>query len=140
MIKNKSSTQMISKPWGYEVLFAENDMYVGKILHINKGERLSLQYHNKKHETMYISTGSCKVTRNDKTDMAGPGECFEIRPGMIHRVEAINETEIFEVSTPELDDIIRLEDDYDRSKPLTDEQTNEVVKVLKDIMKALEKK
>lgn len=109
MLRNGLSCQLIQKNWGYEVWFAENDMYAGKILHINAGKRLSLQYHKKKHETMYISKGSCKVTRNNITDLAGPGECFEITPGMIHRVEAIHDTEIFEVSTPFLDDVVRIE-------------------------------
>jgi mannose-6-phosphate isomerase-like protein (cupin superfamily) len=90
-------------------------MYAGKILHINKGEKLSLQYHKKKHETMYISKGSCKVTIDDRTVLGNPGECFEIKPGTIHKIEAINETEIFEVSSPELDDVIRISDNYGRS-------------------------
>lgn len=114
MLKNGLSCQLIKKPWGHEVWFAENDKYAGKILHINKGFRLSLQYHKVKHETLYISTGKCKMTINDRIVLAGPGECFEIKPGTKHRIEAINECEIFEVSTSQLDDVIRIEDDFDR--------------------------
>ena len=114
MLKNGLSCQTIQKPWGTETWIAGNDVYAGKILCINKGKRLSLQYHKKKHETMYISKGSCKITRGYITDLAGPGECFEIKPGIVHRIEAINDTEIFEMSTSELDDIVRIEDDYGR--------------------------
>jgi len=115
MLKNGQLTaKYVSKPWGHESWLCENDIYAAKILHINKGARLSLQYHKVKKETLYLHTGVCKITVGDRTVLMGPGEVWEIPPGTIHRLEAINESEIFEVSTPELDDVVRLEDDYNR--------------------------
>ena len=105
---------MIQKPWGYEVLIAHNDKYAGKILHINEGERLSLQYHNLKQETLYVTNGTCSITIEDKVYISEPGDFYDILPGTKHRLEAISECELFEVSTPELDDVVRVEDDYGR--------------------------
>ena len=97
MLKNGSSHKLIRKPWGYEIWFAQNDKYAGKILHIHKGSRLSLQYHKIKHETMYLSSGLCYLTINDSISKMKPGDSQEIKPGTIHRLEAIEESELFEI-------------------------------------------
>jgi len=104
----------IAKPWGSETIFALNEMYAGKILKIKAGHRLSLQYHEKKHETMLLVKGLCKITLGERVIQFNPGECYAISPNTIHRVEAIHDSEIFEVSTPFLDDVIRISDDYHR--------------------------
>ena len=109
----------VPKPWGYELIFAHTDRYVGKILHINRGESLSLQYHEIKEETLYVVDGELRLTveqDGDRRDvMLRKGEAFHIPPRMIHRMEAIADTDVAEVSTPELDDVVRLEDRYGRA-------------------------
>lgn len=110
--------QRVQKPWGYELIFAKTDRYVGKILHINCGETLSLQYHNVKDETLYVVRGELKLTiesDGDRRELAlREGESFHIPPHLIHRMEAVVDTDVAEVSTPELDDVVRLEDRYGR--------------------------
>jgi mannose-6-phosphate isomerase len=117
----------VDKPWGYEIWWARTDRYVGKLLHVRKGESLSLQYHNVKDETIYIQSGELLF----ETRPAGkegelakrvmkPGDTFHITPGTLHRMTGIADCDILEVSTPELDDVVRLEDRYGRagtSKP-----------------------
>jgi mannose-6-phosphate isomerase len=109
----------VSKPWGYELIFAKTERYVGKILHINRGESLSLQYHEIKEETLFVVAGELKLTIEIDGDRREfplrAGEAFHIAPRMIHRMEAIVDTDIAEVSTPELDDVVRLEDRYGRT-------------------------
>ena len=111
--------QRVPKPWGYEVIFAKTGRYVGKILHVTKGECLSLQYHEMKEETLYVVAGELKLTiehdgdRREVTLRAG--EAFHIPPRLIHRMEAVVDTDVAEVSTPELDDVVRLEDRYGRT-------------------------
>ncbi len=107
------------KPWGSEVWFAHTTQYAGKILRIKKGHRLSLQYHEKKMETQYLASGKIKFTiGTDKTKLEEKimniGDKFDLLPRTIHRVEAMEDSEIFEVSTPELEDVVRIEDDYKR--------------------------
>ena len=108
----------VSKPWGYELIFAHTDRYVGKILHINEGESLSLQYHEMKEETLYVVDGELKLTiehDGDRRELTlRKGEAFHIPPRMIHRMEALSDTDVAEVSTTELDDVVRLEDRYGR--------------------------
>jgi len=108
----------VPKPWGYELIFAKTDRYVGKILHITKGECLSLQYHEIKEETLYVVDGELLLTVEQDGDRREvtlrKGEAFHIPPRMIHRMEAIADTDVAEVSTPELDDVVRLEDRYGR--------------------------
>jgi mannose-6-phosphate isomerase len=108
----------VPKPWGYELIFAKTGRYVGKILHINRGESLSLQYHNVKEETLYVVSGALKLTVESDGDRRElplrKGEAFHIPPRLIHRMEAIEDTDVAEVSTPELDDVVRLEDRYGR--------------------------
>jgi len=109
----------VPKPWGYELIFAKTERYVGKILHINRGESLSLQYHEIKEETLYVVAGELKLTIEiDGDRRESPlraGEAFHIAPRMIHRMEAIEDTDVAEVSTPELDDVVRLDDRYGRT-------------------------
>jgi quercetin dioxygenase-like cupin family protein len=115
----------VDKPWGHELIWAVTDRYVGKVLYIKKGERLSLQYHNKKDETVMVWTGLMRFEHyhdgeEPKHVDMGPGEAFHITPGLRHRMIALEDTNVFEVSTTELDDVVRLEDIYGRqgtSKP-----------------------
>ena len=109
------------KPWGFELLFAHTPRYAGKLIFVRKGHRLSLQYHEKKDETMYIHEGEAmiEIEGNDghmASTVAQPGYCVRISPFTKHRLEAIKDTTLFEVSTPELEDVVRLEDDYGRAK------------------------
>ena len=117
----------VEKPWGYEIWWARTDRYVGKLLHIRKGESLSLQYHRVKDETVLVHGGKLLF----ETRPAGeegelrrlemkPGDVFHVTPGTVHRMTALEDCDVAEVSTPELDDVVRLEDRYGRqgtSKP-----------------------
>ena len=113
------NVQRIAKPWGYELIFAHTDRYVGKILHVNQGESLSLQYHEMKDETLYVVEGELRLTiehEGDRRELSlKKGEAFHIPPRLIHRMEAVVDTDIAEVSTTELDDVVRLEDRYGRA-------------------------
>jgi mannose-6-phosphate isomerase-like protein (cupin superfamily) len=109
------------KPWGYELLFAHTPKYVGKIIFIKRGHQLSLQYHEKKDESMYIYHGKARIETSEADGrmvprIAWPGYSIRILPNTKHRLKAIEDTTILEVSTPELKDVIRLEDDYGRAK------------------------
>lgn len=108
----------VPKPWGYELIFAKTGRYVGKILHIARGEALSLQYHEMKEETLFVVAGHLELTvehEGDRRKLAlRAGQAFHIPPRMIHRMEAIEDTDVAEVSTTELDDVVRLEDRYGR--------------------------
>jgi mannose-6-phosphate isomerase-like protein (cupin superfamily) len=112
------SIQHVPKPWGYELIYAKTKRYVGKILHVNRGESLSLQYHEMKEETLYVVEGELRLTiewEGDRRELRlRKGEAFHIPPRMIHRMEAIVDTDVAEVSTPELDDVVRLDDRYGR--------------------------
>ena len=118
--------QIKLKPWGKEIWFAHTEKYAGKILHITKGHRYSLQYHEKKQETQYIYSGKVKLTYGtDQTALQekilNPGDKIDVTPYTIHRLEALEDSEVFEVSTPELDDVVKLHDDYGRSGKGNDE-------------------
>ncbi|HEX8410452.1 MAG TPA: cupin domain-containing protein [Thermoanaerobaculia bacterium] len=108
----------IPKPWGYELIWAKTGRYVGKILHVNKGESLSLQYHEMKEETLYVVEGELTLTIEQDGDRRElplrKGEAFHIPPRLIHRMYAVVDTDVAEVSTTELDDVVRLEDRYGR--------------------------
>ncbi|MDX6770818.1 MAG: cupin domain-containing protein [Elusimicrobiota bacterium] len=109
-------TALIKKPWGRELLFARHARYVGKIIVIEKGHRLSLQYHRKKHETVYVLAGRLRLTLGRGTRTLGPGASFAVPPGRTHRFAAVGgRVTLVEVSTPELDDVVRLQDDYGRT-------------------------
>lgn len=112
--------QIKSKPWGREIWFAHTDSYAGKILEIKKGHRYSLQYHEKKQETQYLLAGKIRFLYGpNKSELReiilNPGDKIDVLPYTLHRAEAIEDSRIFEVSTPELDDIIKIEDDYGRN-------------------------
>jgi mannose-6-phosphate isomerase len=110
----------IEKPWGYELLFALTPQYAGKLIFVKKGQRLSLQYHEKKDETLYLFQGEVLLEIEVKGEMTSttlkPGQSVRVPPHTKHRLKAIEDTTLFEVSTPELDDVVRLEDDYGRAK------------------------
>ena len=108
---------IVEKPWGHEIRWAINDKYLGKILHIDAGGRLSLQYHEQKDETIYVLDGTAIVQLDGKTHTLSQGESLRIQPGQVHRFCAPQETyvKLVEVSTPEIDDVVRVEDDYGRS-------------------------
>lgn len=113
------SGKRVDKPWGHEIIWAETDRYVGKILHIENGYSLSLQYHNVKDETVMVQSGILTLTlgRGDsmKVLKLHPGESQRIPTGMIHRMSAFDgDVNVIEVSTPELNDVVRLEDYYGR--------------------------
>lgn len=112
--------KFVPKPWGKELWFAQTRYYAGKILFIKKGARLSLQYHRSKDETIYLLRGKLKVTIGKKTGSLkifhlDRGSALRIPPGTIHRFQALCSAEIFEVSTAQLNDVVRLEDDYQRA-------------------------
>ena len=113
----------VEKPWGYELHWAKTDRYVGKLIHVNAGHALSLQYHNKKDETIYLHSGKLLFEIAEQgTDLVKremrPGDRVHITPTTVHRMTAIEDSDIFEVSTPELDDVVRLEDRYGREDKL----------------------
>lgn len=114
----------VEKPWGHEIIWAETDRYVGKILHIAAGQRLSRQYHRKKDETFLVEAGEMDLEVGDGADRKvlrmKPRDSFHCAPGTVHRMVAVTDVDVIEVSTPELDDVVRLEDAYGRegtSKP-----------------------
>ena len=109
----------VEKPWGYEEIWAETDKYAGKILTILPKHRLSLQYHKQKEETIYVLSGMLRVWESsDDSEFKdyGPGSVYHVNPGDVHRFGSVpfSQTKLLEVSTPELDDVIRLADDYNR--------------------------
>ncbi|MCB1056695.1 MAG: cupin domain-containing protein [Acidobacteria bacterium] len=115
----KTPIRRIDKPWGYELIFAHTDRYVGKILHVDPGHALSLQYHEKKDETLFLQSGEVDLMVGTGDEMTTyrmtAGESFRIEPFMRHRMVAgAAGCDIIEVSTPELDDVVRLEDRYGR--------------------------
>jgi mannose-6-phosphate isomerase len=110
----------VDKPWGYELRWGITDRYAGKVLHINKGEALSLQYHDRKDEYQYVVKGAVDIELGGpdgtlKTHRMQAGDTLHITPGTRHRLTAVEDTDIFEVSTPEIDDVVRLEDRYGRA-------------------------
>lgn len=117
----KRAITRVPKPWGYELIWGHTDRYVGKILHVNRGECLSLQYHEMKDETLFVVRGKVRLGLKKGDESADlildEGEAFHIPPGMIHRLEALEDSDVAEVSTPELTDVVRLEDRYGRARP-----------------------
>jgi len=114
----------VEKPWGYELHWAKTDRYVGKLIHVNAGHALSLQYHNQKDETIFLWSGRMRfeIAEGHEGTAGGPltaremkpGESVHVTPKTVHRMTAITDCDIFEVSTPELHDVVRLEDRYGR--------------------------
>ena len=110
----------VEKPWGHELIWALTETYCGKVLFVKAGAALSLQFHNQKDESWLVQSGRAKLELGDAgqqvlhEEVIGPGAAFRYRPGTVHRVTAIEDTTILEVSTPHLDDIVRLADLYGR--------------------------
>ena len=110
----------IDKPWGYELLWARTDDYVAKILHIDAGHKLSLQYHERKHETVFLHSGRMRLVLENERGVlreidVRAGTAYHIPAGRRHRMEALEDCEVFEVSTNELDDVVRIDDAYGRA-------------------------
>jgi mannose-6-phosphate isomerase len=114
----KVEIRTVTKPWGHETIWAHTDRYVGKILHIRAGQALSVQYHDRKDETVHLLSGELvyRVQMGDELEdmKLTTGESFRITPGTIHQMEAVTDCDVLEVSTPELDDVVRLSDRYGR--------------------------
>lgn len=106
---------VVDKPWGRELWWARAEGYVGKRIEVRAGHALSLQFHRKKHETLYFLSGEVRLRLGDDARVVGPGHVAVVPPGTVHRMEAVTDAVIFEVSTPEVDDVVRLEDRYGRS-------------------------
>lgn len=116
---DRFETQRTDKPWGHEILWAWSERYVGKILHVNAGESLSLQYHEQKDETLSVLSGSILLEHGPEDTnleewVMQPGDCFRVRPGTRHRLTAQTDCDLLEASTPELGDVVRLSDRYGR--------------------------
>ena len=116
----RAEETIVEKPWGYEVRWAITERYLGKILHVRKGEALSLQYHNLKDECLLITRGAidAELGADDgelTTVRMSEGDTIHLTPGTRHRFTAVEDTDIYEVSTPEIDDVVRLEDRYGRA-------------------------
>jgi mannose-6-phosphate isomerase-like protein (cupin superfamily) len=112
----------VDKPWGYELIWALSHEYCGKVIFVKAGESLSLQFHRHKDESWLIQSGRAELELAapgealPQSEVVGPGAAFRIRPGTVHRVTAVEDTTILEVSTPELEDVVRLEDRYGRAE------------------------
>ena len=110
----------VEKPWGWELIWALSEAYAGKILFVRAGHALSLQFHNEKDESWLVQAGRAKIELGAvgetvlAEDVVGPGAAFRYRPGTVHRITALEDTTILEVSTPQLDDVVRLADAYGR--------------------------
>ncbi|MBM4182716.1 MAG: cupin domain-containing protein [Gemmatimonadetes bacterium] len=109
----------VEKPWGHELIWADTDLYVGKILHVKAGEALSVQMHEKKDETMHLLRGKIILRVGSSPDALSEvpfneGDSVRIRPGTIHMIEAVTDVDVLEASTPHLDDVIRFKDRYGR--------------------------
>ena len=114
--------ERVEKPWGYELIWAVAEEYVGKLLFVNAGHRLSLQFHRQKDESWYLLEGRAELEfaaagqTTTTTEVVTPGAAFRIRPGTVHRIRALDDTLMLEVSTPHLDDVVRLDDEYGRAE------------------------
>ncbi len=114
--------ERVDKPWGYELVWALSDDYCGKILFVKAGERLSLQFHKVKDETIYVQQGRIELeigapgTAVRDCEVVVAGASYRIKPGMVHRWRALEDSIVLEASTPQLDDVVRLEDEYGRAE------------------------
>ena len=105
----------VEKPWGYEIVFALTDRYCGKVIFVRAGEQLSLQFHERKDETIYLQSGRIELEIGGAVEIVHPGASFRLVRGVVHRWRALEDSLVLEVSTPELDDVVRLEDRYGRA-------------------------
>lgn len=117
-MSGRTDVRIVQKPWGHEAIWAHTDRYVGKILHIRAGHALSVQYHERKDETVYLLSGQLTYWVREGEEMRDVqlrvGEAFRITPGTVHYMEAVTDCDVLEASTPELDDVVRLSDRYGR--------------------------
>jgi quercetin dioxygenase-like cupin family protein len=119
-MSGRTDVKRIPKPWGHEIIWAANELYVGKVLHITAGQKLSVQYHEKKDETVYLLSGALKYCVQMPGDAVPVdqelkvGDAFRITPNTIHYMEAVTDCDVLEASTPHLDDVVRLKDAYGR--------------------------
>lgn len=121
----EGTPRRVEKPWGHEIWWAQTDSYAGKLLHVDAGHRLSLQLHEEKDESSYLLSGRLLLTIGPSADElkqqeVGPGFTWRARPGTVHSIEAIEDSVVLEVSTPQLEDVIRLEDRYGRAAAPTE--------------------
>jgi mannose-6-phosphate isomerase len=117
-----AKVERVEKPWGHEIVFALSEHYCGKVLFVRAGEQLSLQFHRRKDETIYVHSGRVEIEIGDPggaldSEVVGPGRAFRLKPGVVHRWRALEDSVVLEASTPELDDVVRLEDNYGRAEP-----------------------
>ncbi|MGH2974429.1 MAG: cupin [Solirubrobacterales bacterium] len=118
---NSELPQRIEKPWGHELWFARTDRYAGKLLHVSAGHRLSVQYHERKDETSYLLSGRLRLSQGEdaaelETVEIGEGAVWRNEPGVVHTIEALEDSVVVEVSTHELEDVVRLADRYGRAR------------------------
>jgi mannose-6-phosphate isomerase-like protein (cupin superfamily) len=114
----RSEIKRVEKPWGYELRFAHTERYAGKVLFIKAGSQLSLQYHDEKDEAFLVQSGQLELVlgqgSEQRVETLGPNEAWHVTPKTVHRFRAVTDCLLFEVSTPELEDVVRLEDDFGR--------------------------
>lgn len=113
--------QKVEKPWGHEIWWAQTADYAGKVLVVNAGHQLSLQLHREKDETSYVLSGRLRLTQGPSEDalrerVIGPGDAWRNEPGVLHSIEALEDSVVLEVSTPHMDDVVRLRDRYGRAQ------------------------
>lgn len=119
-MSGRTEVRHVAKPWGHETIWAANELHIGKILHIRAGHRLSVQFHRQKDETVYLLSGEIRYCVQLEEDSAPAdthlrvGEAFRVTPGTVHYMEAVTDCDVLEVSTPHLDDVVRIEDAYGR--------------------------
>ena len=117
-MSGRAEVRTVPKPWGHETIWAHTDRYVGKILHIRAGQALSVQYHERKDETVHLLRGEMRYWVKQGEEMTdvhlGAGESFRITPGTVHYMEAVTDCDVLEAPTPELDDVVRIKDRYGR--------------------------
>jgi mannose-6-phosphate isomerase-like protein (cupin superfamily) len=117
----RAAVVTVPKPWGHETIWAHTDRYVGKLLFVRAGQSLSLQFHREKDESWYVQSGRAELELGQagqgilNNEVVTTGACVHFEPGTVHRVTAVEDTTILEVSTPQLDDVVRLEDRYGRA-------------------------
>ena len=112
--------ERVEKPWGYELIWAKTERYVGKVIHIDAGQALSLQYHERKDETIHVLRGVLQFVVGPSAEQLqtitmNEGESYHVTPRLVHRMVAVTDVDILEASTPELTDVVRLEDRYGRA-------------------------
>ncbi len=119
-MSGRQTVKKVPKPWGHEIIWAHTDRYVGKILHVKAGQALSIQYHERKDETVYLLSGELIYwvklpgTEEIRDQKLMVGDAFRITPGTVHYMEAVTDCDVLEASTPELDDVVRIKDRYGR--------------------------